>query len=57
LQLSSFFQSRDIQPLGQQLVNEANIEVEEEEPEFDLSLNLDEEEIVVSRGGVDYSHW
>jgi hypothetical protein len=38
-------------------VNEANIEVEEEEPEIDLTLNFDEEEIVVSRGGLDYSHW
>jgi hypothetical protein len=57
LQLTSFFQSRGIQPLRQQLVNEANIEVEEEEPEIDLTLNFDEEEIVVSRGGLDYSHW
>eukprot|EP00980_Cylindrotheca_fusiformis_P002260 scaffold517_cov119-Cylindrotheca_fusiformis.AAC.43 len=56
-QLVDFFQGRGIQPLSPQEVDKNSLEEDEEEPEIDLSLNLDEEEIVVARGGVDYSHW
>ena len=55
--LVELFQKRGIQPKGQVTMNEAEIVVEDEEEEIDLSLNWEEEEIVVSRGGVAYSKW
>lgn len=52
-QLVSYFQSRGIGPLPPEEMEEEEIVVEaEEEEEIDLSLNVDEEEIVVSGGGV-----
>ena len=51
-QLVSYFQSRGIDPLPLEEVEEEEIVVEsEEEEEIDLSLDVDEEEIVVSGGG------
>ena len=55
--LVELFQKRGIQPNAQETVNEAEIAVGDEEEEIDLSLNWQEEEIVVARGGVAYSKW
>jgi hypothetical protein len=51
-QLVSYFLGRDIEPLPPVQVEEEEIVAEEQEAEIDLSLNVDEEEIVVSGGGV-----
>jgi hypothetical protein len=51
-QLVSYFHGRDIEPLPPVQVEEEEIVAEEQEAEIDLSLNVDEEEIVVSGGGV-----
>jgi len=50
-QLVGYFQSKGIQPLPPIIAQEAEIVVEEEE-EIDLSLDIGEEEIVVSGGGL-----
>ena len=55
-QLVSFFQQKGIQPGTQSQVSEGEIVVEEED-EIDLSLDFNEEEIVISAGGDDFGNW
>jgi hypothetical protein len=53
--LVGYFQSKGIQPLPAIVAKEADIVVEEEEEEIDLTLDIDEEgDIVVSGGGNDF---
>ena len=47
-QLVSYFQSKGIQPNNAVECDEEEIIIEPEEEEIDLSLNIDEDEIVVS---------
>ena len=56
-QLVSYFQSKGIAPLPPILCDEAEIVVEEEEEEIDLTLDVGEEEIVVSGGGFREVSW
>lgn len=56
-QLVNFFQGRGIQPLSPPLVDLTTVEEDEEEPEIDLSLDIRENEVFVSRGGYDFSRW
>jgi hypothetical protein len=52
-QLTGYFQSMGIPPLPVLFRSDSGIEVEEEE-EFDLSLDITEDEIVVTGGGDDF---
>jgi hypothetical protein len=53
-QLVGYFQSKSIPALPPVVAKEEEIVVEVEEEEFDLSLDIGEDEIVVSGGGSDY---
>jgi hypothetical protein len=53
-QLTGYFQSMGIPPLPTIMRSDSKIIIEEEEEEFDLSLDFVEDEIVVSRGGDDF---
>jgi len=53
-QVVDYFQSKNIQPLPAVVATEEDIIVEEAEEEIDLSLDLSEDEIVVSAGGNDF---
>jgi hypothetical protein len=56
-QLAGFFQSKGIKPNAAVEAGEDEIVVEAEEEEIDLSLDLSEDEIVVSGGGNVRSAW
>ena len=53
-QLVDYFQSKGIQPSPAIVADEGEIAVEAEEEEIDLSLDIGEEEIVVSAGGTGF---
>lgn len=53
-QLVSYFQMKNIAPSPAMQRSDSKIEVEEEEEEIDLSLDIGEEEIVVTGGGDDF---
>jgi hypothetical protein len=57
-QVVDYFQSKGIQPKAAVVTEEGDIFVEDEdEEEIDLSLDIGEDEIVVSGGGVRQSDW
>lgn len=53
-QLVGFFQTHNIAPLPQLVRSDSEIIVEPEDEEIDLSLNIQDEEIVVTGGGSDF---
>ena len=56
-QVVSYFQSKGVQPHAAVTVEEADIVVEEQEEEIDLSLDIGEGDIKVSGGGVTAVQW